>query len=299
MSRGRQAVRDAGLALQVSAALAVSWAVPMPLWRPLTSLIGRIVTSGRLFRPHAGDSRFDEVVAARLGCSPRDLAVERVATGYLSRLLGLRCYRPWRRHVPVVVDGREHLTNAINAGTGAVLWIGSSTFGSIVTKIGLSTAGWQVTHLSRPAHGFGDSPFAVRHLNPIWTRIEARFLHERLVMAPGTEPGALRTLRRRLAENRLVSITVGAEGARTVGASLMGREWRVATGPVSLAAASGAPLLPVFAIRDAEGRFRVTVEPPLRVAESETRDARESSVAREYAARLEPWLLRFPGQWLV
>jgi len=299
MRENRPGVGDVALTLQVATAAVVSWVVPEPLWRPMTRAIGRVTTT--TLRPTSvqPEAPFDDIVAGRIGCAPRNLAIERVATGHMSRLYGLREYRPWRRNISVAVDGAAHLATAIDAGTGAVLWVAGSTFGSLVTKVGLSAAGFHVTHLSRPAHGFGTSDYAARRLNPLWTRVEARFLRERVVMAPGTETGALRSLRRCLAGNGIVSITVGDEGIRTVDATLLGHPWRVATGPVSLAAASGAPLLPVFTVREDSGRFHVVVEEPLRVAGDAAREEREQAAAREFASRLEPWVLRYPGQWLA
>jgi lauroyl/myristoyl acyltransferase len=269
--------------------------VPETLWLPLTRAIARVEelvpALGLGALPVDGD------LAARLGCSPRLLAVERSATGQASRLYGLREYRPWRHEVPVRVDGLAHLRLALEAGAGAILWVGRFTWAPIITKMGLHRAGFPVTHLSRPGHGFGTSDFAVRRLNPVWHRIETRFLRERVVLEPGAETGALRVLRRRLAENGVVSITVGDEAVRTVGISVLGLPLRLATGPMHLAMSSRAPLIPVFTVRDRAGAFVVTLEAPLHVAADGDRDARERDVAGQYARRLEPWVVGYPGQW--
>ena len=298
MSRVSTGVRDAGLTLQIGLAAAVSWIVPEPLWLPVTRTIGRIETRWRL--PGLGEVSlpFDESLARSAGCSARSLAVERIATGHASRLYALREYLPWRRHVPIQVAGAEHITRALDRHAGAVLWIGRFTWASIITKIGLHQAGFPVSHLSRPTHGFGTSAFAVGRLNPIWTRIEERFLRERILMEPGSEARALRTLRRRLADNGLISIAVGDEGIRTVDVSLFGLALRLATGPVSLAVASGAPLLPVFTIREDSGQFRIEIDASLDIPRGGARERRERLVAEAYAGRLEPWVREYPGQWL-
>ena len=298
MSRVSTGVRDAGLTLQIGLAAAVGWIVPEPLWLPLTRTIGRIETRWRL--PGLGEVSlpFDESLARSAGCSARSLAVERIATGHASRLYALREYLPWRRHALIQVNGADHITRALDGHAGAILWIGRFTYASIITKMGLHEAGFLVSHLSRPSHGFGTSAFAVRRLNPIWTRIEERFLRERILMEPGSETRALRTLRRRLADNGLISISVGGEGARTVDVSLFGRALRLATGPVSLAVASRAPLLPVFTIREDSGRFLIEIDASLHIPQDGTRERREQLVAEEYAGRLEPWVREYPGQWL-
>ena len=297
MSRIAQAVRDAALSAQVGAAALTSWTLPESLWLPLTHAIGRVL-AGSHAAPGASGPSLDEALGAALGCAPRSIAIERIASGHASRLWGLREYRRPRKDQPIDVDGVEHVAAALSRGRGAILWVGRFTWASIITKIGLHDAGCVVTHLSRPTHGFGTSPFAMRSLNPVWTRIEERFVRERVVMEPGAERTALRALRRRLEENGVVSITVGDEGARAVTVPFLGWTLRLASGPASLAAASGAPLLPVFTVREATGRFRVGIEPAIDVAPDDDRDVREGAVARCYAERLEPWVRQYPGQWL-
>jgi lauroyl/myristoyl acyltransferase len=284
------------MAVQVALATSVSWVVPEALWWPLARGIGRVLT----LVPALGSGAlpFDAELAARLGCSVRALAIERTASGHASRLYGLREWRPWTRAVPVRVDGLEHVAAALESGAGAVLWIGRFAWASLITKVGLHRAGVPVTHLSRPTHGFGGSDFAVRWLNPSWTRIEDRFLGERVVLGPGAETAALRALRRRLGENGVVSIAVGEEAARTVSVSVLGVPRRLATGPMHLALTSRAPLIPVFTVRDEGGRFVVVLEPPLEVRGQAVRDDRERDVGEQYASRLEAWVRRYPGQWL-
>jgi len=287
---------DAAMAARVLLAAGVSWVVPERCWLPLTRAICRLAAAA----PGRSSSALpiDVELAARLGCSARALAVERASTGHASRLYGLREYRPWRREVPIRVDGLEHLNAALEAGAGAILWVARFTWASIITKMGLHQAGLSVTHLSRPTHGFGESDFAVRRLNPAWNRIEGRFVRERIVLEPGSETGALRALRRRLAENGVISITVGDEAARTVDVPVLGVPLRLATGPMHLASTSRAALIPVFTVRNDAGAFVVTLDAPLPLEARADRDAREHDAAAQYARRLDPWVRRYPGQWL-
>jgi lauroyl/myristoyl acyltransferase len=296
MTRTAFAPRDAGMAAQVALAACVSWVVPEALWLPLARGIGRVLTSVPALG--SGALPFDAELAAQLGCSVRTLGVERTAAGHASRLHGLREWRPWTREVPIRIDGREHLAAALESGAGALLWVGRFAWASLVTKMGLHRAGVPVTHLSRPTHGFGESDFAVRWLNPFWTRIEDRFLRERIVLRPGAETAALRALRRRLGENGVVSIAVGDQAARTVGVSVLGVPRRLATGPMHLALTSRAPLIPVFTVRDEGGRFLVAFEPPLDIRDLTGREERERDIGEQYASRLEGWVRRYPGQWL-
>lgn len=296
MIRTAVILRDAWKATQVAVAAVVSWIVPESLWLSLTRAAGRM--EALLSVPRSRAWPIDHQLEAVLGCSARALALERASSCHASRLYSLREYLPGRRGVPVRLDGIEHLAGALAAGTGAVLWISRFAWSSLISKIGLQQAGFSVSHLSRQGHPFGDSAFRERWLNPVWTRIETRFLRERIVMEPGAETSALRILRRRLEGGGAISITVGHEAVRTVDASVLGVPLRLSTGPMHLAAASGAPLIPVFAIRNGDGAFVVTLDAPLLVDARADREKREHDIAAEYARRLEPWVRRYPGQWL-
>ena len=103
---------------------------------------------------------------------------------------------------------------------------------------------------------------------------------------------ALATLRERLAGNQLVSITVAETGRRTLAATFLGGRLRLATGPVHLARTSGAPLLPIVAVRKEDGAYTVSIEPPLDVRDSD--HPPYSAAIRAYAAMLEGFVRRYP-----
>jgi len=284
------------LTARVAGAVVVAGLVPQQFWPSLTRAIGRVAVTSRR-QPGPASLPVDRTLAGGRLPEVRAIAVDRIAAGHASRLWGLREYVRLR-HPPVDVAGLTHVEDALAAGRGVLLWVGRFAWASIVTKAGLWAAGYRVTHLSRPTHGFGTSAFAIRWLNPIWTRIEERFLLERLVMTPGAEATTLRALRRRLEHNGLVSISVGDEGVRTVEVPFLESRLRLATGPMTLALTSGAPLLPVFTVRGPSGGLRVEIETALTVPPDPTRRRREAQIALAYAARLEPWVRRYPGQWL-
>jgi len=296
MIRTAVLLRDASLAAQLTLAAGVSWIVPESLWVPLARAAGRV--EALLGVPRSRAWPLDRQLAAVLGCSARALALERASSCHAARLYCLREYLPGRHDVPVRLDGIEQLAGALASGAGAVLWVSRFAWSSLISKIGLHQAGFSVSHLSRRGHPFGDSAFRERWLNPVWTRIETRFLRERIVLEHGAETAALRVLRRRLAEGGAISITVGHEAVRTVDVSVLGVPLQLSTGPMHLAADSGAPLIPVFAVRDGDGAFVVTLDAPLLVEARGDREKREHDIAAQYARRLEPWIRRYPGQWL-
>ena len=123
----------------------------------------------------------------------------------------------------------------------------------------MSQAGYHVSHLSRPTHGFSSTPFGVEVLNPIRLRLENRYLGERILIPAAGSLGYLRTLERRLHRNGLVSIRSGDHGHQTRALPLLQGGLRLATGAPSLAIATQATLLPVFLRRDRH-TFEVVVE---------------------------------------
>lgn len=70
-------------------------------------------------------------------------------------------------------------------------------------------------------------------------------------------------------------------------------------GPFRLAAASGAPLLPVFVLVDGNGRYHTIVKPPIPV-EGCGRDSRDEAIAasmKAFVALLEETIRAHPAQW--
>jgi lauroyl/myristoyl acyltransferase len=109
----------------------------------------------------------------------------------------------------------------------------------------------------------------------------------------------MRRLHNVLANNGVVSITVYSEGAQVAEAPFLGGRIRIATGAPGLAWKTGARLLPVFVVQDRQtGRFDLLIDEPLSVNQTDPRRATEKSIVRQYLARLEPYVLANPGQWL-
>lgn len=210
------------------------------------------------------------------------------------QILALR--RPGRRWRPVIrLQGLEHLTASLRGKLGAILWISDFVYRPLIVHMALRQAELAAVHLSRPEHGFSVSPFGVRFLNPLWAAVENRFLAERVVIENDDASGALKTLRERLSANDIVSITVAETGRRTLDARFLHGRIRVASGPAHLARSSGAALLPVFAVRNDDGAYEVSIGQALDVNDSA--DPPYSAAIRAYAEMLEPFVRQYPDQW--
>ena len=98
----------------------------------------------------------------------------------------------------------------------------------------------------------------------------------------------------RLQENGIVSITVRGAARRPIDAPFLAGRYSIAPGAPYLAAKTGAALLPTHTVRLTDGHYRVTLEPPIDVDGTAAIEA----AGQDYARRLEPHVLRDPGQWI-
>jgi lauroyl/myristoyl acyltransferase len=279
-----------------------AWLLPERSWPAL----------GRLLSPMAiGDITADRaateaVIRKTLGTRLPDLPAGSIlrdmgAEGIFTFFQVLKCYRPsgWKPGgwaPPVRISGFEHVHSARATGRGVVLWVSHAFHGHLGSKVGFHRAGLEVVHLSTPAHGFSATRFGVRYLNRIQTRVEDRFIAERVMLPLQGQNAALQTLAKRLKANKVVSITGQRGTGRTVEARFLDGTLPLAPGAPSLAYMTGAKLLPVFAFRAADGLVEVTAEPEIALEGS-----REDAVVRavqDFADRSEPYALRYPGQWL-
>jgi lauroyl/myristoyl acyltransferase len=107
---------------------------------------------------------------------------------------------------------------------------------------------------------------------PLWLRLREALMHDEVVMVQADR------------------VMPGQKGSRV---PFLHGHLLLPTGPVKLAIASGAPIVPVFAIRTADHRIRIHVEPAIVVA-----DDPHASLLR-IAAVLERYVRTYPEQWLL
>ncbi len=220
-----------------------------------------------------------------------------LAAGRYEQRLQLMRFYPFGNWDPVIrTPGIEHIWQSLEKGKGVVLWVVPFHNGGLFAKMGLSRAGVPVCHLSRPGHGFSATRFGIRVLNPIRSRIEDRFLAERLLIVDGSTARPVEMIFARLHANKVVSITVSSvEGRRLIQMPFLNGQITLATGAPSICHTSGAALLPVFPVKTAANEFEVNIGPPLTLA-----DTKERSIAVATASllrQLEPFVLKYPEQW--
>jgi lauroyl/myristoyl acyltransferase len=198
---------------------------------------------------------------------------------------------------PVIrVSGTEHLDAALALENGAILWAFPSRYGTIIGKMGLCQAGYQISQLSRGGHGFGNGDFVQKHLNRFITDIEDRYLKERLTIVRGREMPTFRRMHQRLKENGIVSISLVTEAEQIRMVPCLGGYLRMAAGAPNIAITSGAALLPVQVLRQPDDSFDVTIFSPLTIPDEGGRVEKANTILKEFVGKLEPLIQRHPDQ---
>ena len=275
-----------------------SWLVPEGAWRPLARAIAPYAT-GIIHRSQkAIVDCVAAVVADRpLAMPPEAVARELVAAEIQKNFHNMRDLLPARWRPEIALVGEDHIKSALARGKGVILWCGHFAFANTVIKMAMHRAGYDLHHLSHPHHGFSGTRFGMRVLNPIQTASDVHYLSERVVLSLTGAVAAMRVLLKRLRKNRVVSISVRDIGLHPLEMPFMDGTIRIATGAPDLVYATGAALIPVFAVQEEGRRYTVTAEAPIEMAAAPTRRDAAAAAIRAYTGRLEPYVLNYPGQW--
>ncbi|MGI9503365.1 MAG: hypothetical protein ACR2RE_09965 [Geminicoccaceae bacterium] len=222
---------------------------------------------------------------------------EVLAHKYLSWMQILACHRPgsWRPTVRLV--GKDHLDQALDGGRGALLFTATFAYRDLMAKAAIAEAGFAISHLSMDSHGFSDSRFGKRWLNPIYTSVEERYLRERLVFSGDNTKEVSAKLRERLKQNAPVMITVTPLGRRVATLPFLGGQIHIATGGLNFACENDTPVLPVFTLRQGGGVTATMVGSPLDQPAGAPRSERIGAMLEDYVARLEVSVLDHPEQF--
>jgi lauroyl/myristoyl acyltransferase len=275
-----------------------SWILPEALWAPLLRAKMRLsaLTGARETK------RTAKTVRAALGDRdrPQCEAIMRHLKAAIRELQmqDLRARRPGGWHPRMVLEGEDNLRSALSDGKGAILWVAPFVFNSGPTKIVLHEKGYRVSHLSSPKHGYSETQFGIRYLNRIRCAPEDRYLSQRIVFDRNAPSTAMRRMVRALKTGEVVSIVAAStEGSDMIKGPIFGGRLPVAVGAPRLAGLTGAPLLPVFTVRDSKVGFRTVVEPAIPIASDRSADEQCIAATADFLRRSEPWVRRFPEQW--
>jgi lauroyl/myristoyl acyltransferase len=284
------------------AEVAAAWAATGVLRaQHLPPLAARLATVVLRAQPRTTAERvavIERRLAGRIdGLVPGALYRQHLAFRYehlLGRVLDMH---PCGWHPEVELEGHDHLADALARGRGAILWT-MSFCGHVVPKLGISRRGFSLVHLSAALHGgFSDSWVAANVLNRWAQKSENRHLAERVVMPLTWSPAPLRTLKRRLSENAVVSIAGEHRSDTGVAVRVLGDPAVFATGAPALARSTGAALLTVHSYRRAPNRYTVVIEPVVAPDTIGNLESGLEAVVQTFARRLERHVIDHPADW--
>lgn len=220
-----------------------------------------------------------------------------LAHKYHSWIQILACHtrRRWRPSASLI--GREHIDQALAGGRGVVLFTATFAYKDLMAKAALSAEGFQISHVSKDTHGFSESSFGKRWLNPIYTSAEMQFLRERLVFSGSDTGKTTARVRDRLKQNAPVMITVTPLGRQVSTRPFLGGSIHIATGGLNFACENDAPVLPVFSLRMPDGQVRTSVGAALDQPAGAARADRIEALLDDYVPRLEDHVGRYPEQF--
>ncbi len=279
--------------LAVLAGLApIAWLAPQRSWAPICH---RLAVLARTLLP--GRRRDFERWLPRALVEASELTTAEFADRYIAstyeEVVGILAdYRPGGWQPSTRLIGGEKIDAALARGRGVILWASESEFSHQPGFRAITRAGYPFGLLSRPEHGMFQSKLGIRFLNQIGTRIEGRYIGERIVIGGAGGLGALRTLRERLEANGIVLISIGDAALRTRAIPIFDGEMRLSTGPVTLARHSGAVLLPIFLRRTGSNAFEAYVEDALNLSEDDP-----EAPYRQLGVLLDRYVRRDPVGW--
>lgn len=188
----------------------------------------------------------------------------------------------------VMIDGKEHLDRALQGGKGAILV--SAHFGNFpLMLLRLAQEGYKINAIIRPARDAEIEKYFIRQrtqlgLNTIYSQPRKQCVDN-----------AIRALR----NNELVFIPLDQNFGNGAGVfvEFFGQQAATATGPVVFAQRTGAPILPMFIIRENDDDHRILIELPLVL---EIRDSDEEMMRVNVAKitqLIEKYIRKYPHEW--
>jgi len=185
------------------------------------------------------------------------------------------------------VEGRENL-EAARAGGKGVLVLSSHL------------SNWEVLSASGPVLVNTPVTMVTKRLKPQWLNrvfeITRSLLGVKMAFEPRTMPDIFRALKRNEAVGFVMDQYAGAPlGARV---PFFGIPVGSHTALAALAARTGAPVVPAYAVRQAGGRYLIRFEPALKLEERE--DVKATLIANTalFVRHTEAWIRQYPAQWL-
>jgi KDO2-lipid IV(A) lauroyltransferase len=187
----------------------------------------------------------------------------------------------------ITIEGKEHLDLALSQRKGLIVVSAHvNNFALMVLKL---------------AHEGCLISIAVRDLrDPVQSRIYRgcrKLINlKSILIKPSSH--FLRDVLRLLRRNGMICL-IADENKRHGGVfvDFFSHPAATATGPAHLALKTGAPVVPVFIVRQGDNTQRVIVEPPLDFKPSGNKERDVTMITTEFTRIIESYVRKYPGQW--
>jgi len=185
------------------------------------------------------------------------------------------------------LSGESIIKRALEKGRGAIL-------------LSAHLGNWEFGGLMMRLSNYPLAVVALPHNAAATNALVNRFRSKRgiKVIEMSTSPFAAVTILQHLRENGVVAM-IGDRDFFGNGSAVdfFGQTVCFPVGPIALAMASDAPLIPAFVIRRPDGRYFGTLEPPIDIHRHESRKRAIQKSQQQIARVFETYIRRYPDQW--
>lgn len=194
----------------------------------------------------------------------------------------------------VVIEGMEHLDNAISKGKGVLLF--QAHFGAFqMTMPSIGYSGYKMSQISASASTWKDA--ASSEIQKKSFDIKAGYEYTLPVKHIAINT-SLRPVFRALENKEIVGITVdGGGGNKIVPINFLGRTAYFQQGGADIALRTGASIVPAFIVTEKGLRHRLIIKPPISLPETALREDKIRLVMAEFAKMLEELVYLHPDHY--
>jgi lauroyl/myristoyl acyltransferase len=261
----------------------------------LCDALARVAASAAYHRSRQKRKRMEEQLTSFLGAdtnSARTAGIVRESfnTFWLDEF---RLALPEPSLDNVTVCGLEHVGTALEKGHGAIL-MENSLFGQRhLAKQILCARGISLHQVHEATHlgglgAPGETQVRTRLVRPWLEKYEKQFVKEIIYLRANSSLAFTRRLAEVLQSNQVLCMSgEGQFSVRPILLPFLGSPRKFATGAISLAKMTGAPVLPMYCWHPEGSAWQLTIEPPLEV---------QAGMA-PYVEQLEMYVRRSPEQY--
>jgi len=197
--------------------------------------------------------------------------------------------RPEKIVEMVTIESKERLDEALSKGQGAILL--SAHFGDfILMYLRMALAGYKINCIMRRMKDAQFEEYISDYLNKNGVQKIYALPHRQCVVHS----------LKRLHDNQVLFILLdqnyGEDGRVFV--DFFGQPAATATGPIVFSYRSGAPILPIFIVRDGPGgKHKIIIDPPVQLESAEDEQSRLIHNTSQLTKIIEEYIRRYPYEW--